>query len=267
MPELPEVETIVRQLAPVVAGQTITQAGSHPSAKFSSAADAIDTQIHKVFRRGKYILFTLSNQHELIVHLGMTGKLQLVRAPDANDAYIRAWWQLSNGKRLELHDVRRFGRVAVVRAGEYATLPTLAALGPEPLDSSFNAEMFWKASRASRRAIKTQLLSQRLLAGIGNIYADEALWRAEIHPAARQLTKSQAETLRQELAVVIENAIKHGGTTLRDYRSLDGSTGENQHHLECYGRHGEACLRCGEPLERMVIDGRGTTFCKSCQKR
>lgn len=266
MPELPEVETIVRELRPRVSGKTILSAGAHPSAKFASAAAAISAQILSVQRRGKYILFGLSQGREMIVHLGMTGRLQLNPAESEVDQYIRAWWQLDDA-RLELHDVRRFGRVAVVPTGNYTTLPTLSALGPEPLDPHFSAGTLWTATRTSRRAIKTQLLSQRVVAGIGNIYADEALWRAQIHPAARRITKAQAEALRNELVEVVETAIDHGGTTLRDYRTLGGTIGHNQHHLQCYGRAGQECLRCGGTLKRMVLDGRGTTFCASCQKR
>mgnify|MGYP001283869436 CR=1 FL=1 len=267
MPELPEVETIRRALAPLVTGRRVIDAGGHPSAKFSSAPAAIGATIAGVDRRGKYLLLPLSTGDELVVHLGMTGKLRLrpsTTAPD-DDGFVRAWWELDDGQRLELHDVRRFGRVAVVAAGDHAALPTLAALGPEPFDPSLTGDALWQSLRRSRTRVKTQLLSQRPIAGVGNIYADEALWRARVHPARRTVTRAEAARLLEALRDVLDEGIRHGGTTLRDYRSVDGSEGENQHHLDCYGRGGEPCRRCGAVLRRREYDGRTATFCPSCQ--
>lgn len=267
MPELPEVETIRRQLAPAIARRRITASGGHPSAKFSSAVEASGATITEVQRRGKYLLVDLDDGRQLVIHLGMTGRLE-VRPIDGapRRAHVRAWWDLDD-RTLELHDARRFGRVAVVPAGDYRSLPTLAALGPEPLEPGFTAEGLWQAMRSSAVRVKTQLLSQRPVAGVGNIYADEALWRARINPAARTVTRPAAARLHGALVEVLQAGVAHGGTTLRDYRSLDGSSGSNQFHLECYGRSGEPCGRCGELLARRVIDGRSTTWCRSCQAR
>ena len=265
MPELPEVETVRRQLQPLVVGRRIVEAWGHPSGKFSSAPMAAGAAIEQVGRRGKYLLLGLDDDRELVVHLGMTGQLRL--RPGAIDPYVRAWWALDDGQVLELRDVRRFGRIGVVAAGEYASLPTLAAQGPEPWDGALDDGGLWRNLRRSKVRIKTQLLSQRPLAGVGNIYADEALWRAGVHPGRRSITRREAERLLVELRHVLEQGIANGGTTLRDYRTPDGLPGRNQLELGCYGRAGEPCLRCGAELRRSVVDARGTTHCPTCQPR
>ena len=159
---------------------------------------------------------------------------------------------------------RRLGRW--VRNGYIACEPTLAALGPEPLDPTTTGDELWRALRRSRSRVKTQLLSQRPIAGVGNIYADEALWRARVHPARRTVTRADATRLLTAIREVLAAGIEHGGTTLRDYRSVDGEEGDNQHHLDCYGRAGQPCPRCGTALVSRVYDGRTTTFCPSCQR-
>jgi formamidopyrimidine-DNA glycosylase len=265
MPELPEVETVRRQLEPLVVGRRIVEGWGHPSPKFSSAPWAAGAAIESVGRRGKYLLLGLDDDRELIVHLGMTGQLRL--RPGELDPYVRAWWALDDERVLELRDVRRFGRVGVVAAGEWTSLPTLAVQGPEPWDTLLDHDGLWRQLERSRARVKTQLLSQRPLAGVGNIYADEALWRAGIHPARRSITRREAAALLIELRAVLEQGIANGGTTLRDYRTVDGGSGRNQLELGCYGRAGEPCLRCGDELRRTVVDGRGTTHCPTCQRR
>jgi formamidopyrimidine-DNA glycosylase len=265
MPELPEVETVRRQLEPLVVGRRITEAWGHPSGKFASAPQAAGATIESARRRGKYLLLGLDDARELVVHLGMTGQLRL--RPGELDPYVRAWWALDDGRVLELRDVRRFGRVGVVPAGEYASLPTLAAQGPEPWDPTLDDGGLWRNLTRSQVRIKTQLLSQRPLAGVGNIYADEALWRAGVHPARRSVTRRHADALLIELRAVLEQGIANGGTTLRDYRTVDGEPGRNQLELRCYGRAGEPCDRCGTELRRSVVDARGTTHCPTCQPR
>lgn len=266
MPELPEVETVRRGLEPLVVGRRIVEGWGHPSAKFASAPLAVGPAIEAVGRRGKYLLVDLDDGRQLVVHLGMTGQLRL-RPPGEPDPYVRAWWALDDRSVLELRDVRRFGRVAVVPAGEWGVLPTLALQGPEPWDPALDDGGLWRNLRRSRAHVKTQLLSQRPIAGVGNIYADEALWRAGVHPARRTVTRAQSERLLAELRAVLEQGIANGGTTLRDYRTVEGGEGRNQLELGCYGRAGEPCLRCGTELRRLVLDGRGTTFCPACQPR
>ncbi len=265
MPELPEVETVRRQLEPLLVGRRIVEAWGHPSAKFASAPQAAGPAIEAVGRRGKYLLVGLDDARELVVHLGMTGQLRL--RPGELDPYVRAWWALDDGRILELRDVRRFGRIGVVPAGEYATLPTLAAQGPEPWDPALDDGGLWRRLKGSRVHVKAQLLSQRPLAGVGNIYADEGLWRAGVHPARRSVTRVEADRLLAELRAVLEQGIANGGTTLRDYRTVDGEPGRNQLELGCYGRAGEPGGRCGPELRRSIVAGRGTTHCPTCQRR
>jgi len=281
MPELPEVETVRRGLAPLVSGRQIVDASGHPSAKFAAASEAVGMTVLDVDRRGKYLVLPLDDGRNLVIHLGMTGQLRVDRpirsstgasrtgSQPEGDPYDRAWWQLDDGGRLALRDVRRFGRVAVLPAdgsGDSA-LPTFAALGPEPFDPEFTPASLHAALKRSTARIKTQLLSQRPVAGVGNIYADEALWRARVHPGARSLSRPAASRLHAAIVEVLTAGIANGGTTLRDYRTVEGGTGDNQNHLECYGRAGEPCLRCGTTLRRSVVDARGTTHCPSCQRR
>jgi formamidopyrimidine-DNA glycosylase len=265
VPELPEVETIRRQLATRLRGRDIVEAWGHPSPKFASAPAAIGATIESVDRRGKYLLVELDGRRHLGIHLGMTGQLSVRPGDLEPDPYARAWWALDGDERLELRDVRRFGRVAVMPRDDHSAMPTLATQGPEPFDSDFTAEHLYRELRRSKARVKTQLLSQRPVAGVGNIYADEALWAARINPGARTVTRAQATELRDEITRVLAAGIEHGGTTLRDYRDADGGRGTNQLHLECYGRAGLACHRCGTTLVRRVIDARGTTMCPACQ--
>jgi formamidopyrimidine-DNA glycosylase len=264
VPELPEVETIRRQLAEQVTGRRVLAADAHESAKFAPAREAVGMAIEAVQRRGKYLLFSLDDGQELIVHLGMTGSLALSAEVDP---YVRARWHLDDGSTLRYRDVRRFGRIAVVKEGDYASMPTLATQGPDPFDDAFTPDALWRALRKSSARVKTQLLSQRPVAGVGNIYADEGLWRAGIDPGRRSITRAESERLHIALREVLAQGIVNGGTTLRDYRTFDGDEGANQHALDCYGRHGEPCHRCATMLVRRVLDGRGTTHCPQCQPR
>jgi formamidopyrimidine-DNA glycosylase len=272
MPELPEVETIRRELEPLLTGRTLGEAWAFPHPKFVAAHDAAGARITRLDRRGKYLLIVLHDDRELVVHLGMTGSLQIRARHDVQaDPYVRAWWELEDpgsdpaGDVLAYRDVRRFGRLAVVPRGQY--LGTLAVQGPDALDPTLMADDLWRALRASRRAVKTQLLSQRPLAGVGNIYADEALWLAGIDPRRRSVSRPQAARLLDALRQVLTASLENDGTTFRDYRTATGERGRNQERLACYGRAGLPCLRCGTTLRRTVLDGRSTTWCPSCQPR
>ncbi len=259
----------------MVVGSTIISGRAHPSPKFAEASDATGYRIRCLERRGKYLLFALTNsvddkggysERQLVVHLGMTGALYVNDSlPD--DPYQRASWTLADGRHLWFRDVRRFGRIAVVPANDYRSLPTLHRLGPEPFDPALDAAVFHSSLTKSRRRIKTQLLSQRPIAGIGNIYADEALWRARIHPGTRRVGLERADRLLEHLREVLSESLQHGGTTLRDYRKPDGDTGRNQKRLDCYGRGGLPCRRCGSQLVVQIFDQRTTTRCVICQRR
>ena len=300
MPELPEVETIRRQLVPLVEGRRCVEAASHWSEKFLPAREVTGARFLELKRKGKYLICGLDSEgigseRELIIHLGMTGSLLVVEGADGDDCsseknssrtgtrkaplaptriyeppleaeHIRARWWLDNGSQLIFNDIRRFGRLRIVPTGHYETAPTLAAQGPDALSSDFTPEVLHARLRKSTRTLKTQLLSQRPVAGLGNIYADEALWESSIHPARRNLSFARCETLHQAIIEVLQRALKFGGTTLRDYRTPDASTGNFQKKLKCYGRAGYPCPRCNTTLRKQVIDARTTTWCPHCQR-
>lgn len=276
MPELPEVETIRREIEPDVIDRMVLEAGSHPSEKFTPARDLVGAELTAATRRGKFLILPTADDRELIIHLGMTGALHFV---DPNieelDPYVRAWWLLGPAvggstqetTMLVYRDVRRFGRIRVVPTGEYGGIPTLASMGPEPFDPNFDGEQFWTLLRRSRRRLKTQLLSQRPIAGVGNIYADEALWLARLNPRLTTVSRPRAAVLLDAIRTVLGQGIENGGTTLRDYRNVSGGEGTNQQTLAAYGRGGLACLRCSETLRSAVIDARTSTWCATCQRR
>ncbi len=284
MPELPEVETIRRQLQPRLVGRTIVEAGSHWSDKFTPAVEATGLRITDAGRRGKFLLFGLgqpggsgpdgsTTARQLVVHLGMTGRLQVVEAgqrpaePESEVPYRRAWFGLDDGATLDFIDVRRFGRIRVVDRGDFDSIPALRNAGPEPWDPELDGRRFWQLLSKSKRPIKTRLLSQRPIAGVGNIYADEALWWASINPRARQVSRARATVLLDAIRQVLQQGVDNGGTTLRDYRDPTGAKGANQHELAAYGRAGSPCLRCDTLLASGVLDARTTTWCPRCQRR
>jgi len=203
----------------------------------------------------------------LVIHLGMTGVLSA--APPR--AHERVRLTLDDGPDPVLHfrDVRRFGRFLLLPGGDPAGLPTLAAMGPEPLSAAFTPAAFARALRGSDVAIKTLLLSQRPVAGVGNIYADEALWRACVHPAtpARRLPRAKIGALRDAIRAVLDASIEAQGTTLNDYRTVNGEVGAYLEQLAAYGHEGDPCPRCGDAIERIVVGQRGTHYCPACQPR
>ncbi len=274
MPELPEVETIRRQLDPMLRGARIVDADAHWSDKFAPAREAVGSTIAALKRRGKYLLFELDDDHELVAHLGMTGAFSIAEAPVPSPpvcadhgTHVRAIWELEDGRCLIFRDTRRFGRLRVVASGDYREIPTLHSMGPEPLSDDFSGKTLHSAISGRSRAIKTQLLSQRPVAGVGNIYADEALFLAGIDPRAHRLGRTRCDRLAEQIKVVLQAGIDNGGTTLRDYVNAEGGSGENQHELVAYGRSGEPCITCATPLRSIVLDARTTTFCTRCQRR
>lgn len=265
MPELPEVETIRRRLAPRLVGREVREAGAFPSAKFTPATEIVGERFGRAGRRGKYLLIPVG-ERELVVHLGMTGQLLVSDdEPDLGHPHLRAWWRLDDGW-LRFVDIRRFGRLRAVPAGDYRDIPTLRDAGPEPWDPELTPKRLAASVNASRRALKTQLLSQRPVAGVGNIYADEALWDARIHPRTRRLGPERAERLLAAIRRALEAGLDDGGTTLSDYRTPDGGEGSHQHRLAAYGRAGQPCRRCGTTLRADVVDARTSTYCPRCQR-
>lgn len=266
MPELPEVESVRRQLDPELRGRRIEEAWSDPipsmPREFHQVELATGRRIEKVDRRGKFLIAPLDGGLELVMHLGMTGAFRF----DLDDAHVRAWLALDDGRRLCFRDVRRFGRMAVVEAGMYTAIPMLAMLGPEPLGDGFDPDVFAWELRRTTSPVKPFLLSQRPVAGVGNIYADEALWLARIHPASRKVGKRRAYELHQAIREVLAGAIEREGTTFSDYQMVTGESGRNASFLVAYGQQGKPCPRCTTPMCKIVLGGRGTTYCPRCQR-
>jgi len=275
MPELPEVETVVRGLHDRIVGEVIADVEVFwPASVAGQTAEAfaqglVGHTIAGVGRRGKYVVVWLAGDGCLLVHLRMTGRLVVEEPHEPTTAescrYTRVLWSFASGRRLRFWDMRKFGRVHWVAAPDEA----LASLGPEPLDASFTACALGHMLRSRHRQVKPLLLDQRFLAGLGNIYVDEALWEARIHPARRAHTLTEAEVTRLHAAIVrvLRDAVRGRGTTMRDYRDADNQPGEYQHELAVYGREGQPCRRCGQAIERTMIGGRGTRLCPACQLR
>lgn len=267
MPELPEVESVRRQLRPVLVGRRVRAVTATPQARIGDLRAAVGRTVQGVGRRGKYLLADLDGTHELVVNLGMTGSLRVRGAHGWQpDAYVRATITLDDVT-LDFRDVRRFGRLAVVTAGDHAEIPMLARLGPEPLSDEFDPDAFAVALARTRMAVKPFLLAQRAVAGVGNIYADEALWRARINPRARRVGRARAHRLHTAVREVLAEAVDREGTTFRDYRMVNGEAGRFADFLVAYGQHGHPCPRCGTPLRKQVVGGRGTTSCPQCQRQ
>jgi formamidopyrimidine-DNA glycosylase len=275
MPELPEVETVRRRLAPVVEGATIERVEigdarlTRPVEPGIVADMLVGETVASVDRRGKYLLWRLESGRTLVVHLRMTGSFR--HGPSGElpeDAYRRATMTLDTGADVAYRDVRRFGTWELLDPGHLR--PYLdARLGPEPLGASFSAARLGSLMFGRRAPVKAFLLDQKRLAGIGNIYADEALWRARIHPLrpAGELDPDEVARLHRAVRAALRRGVELQGSTLRDYVTPDGDGGGMQHEFHVYGRLGEPCDRCGGPIERIVVGGRGTWFCPRCQRR
>lgn len=270
MPELPEVETVRSRLEPMLIGHALTKVEildgrlTRPFDPAEVAAELEGERVTAVERRGKYLIFRFESGLVLLVHLRMTGGFQNARNGDKR--HVRAVVRLDDGSDVTYRDVRRFGTWLVLRDDQLD--PYLAArLGEEPLDETFSTAALTERLRNRRAPIKAALLDQRTIAGVGNIYADEALWRARIDPrrAAGELTASELRKLHRGIRDALRAGIARQGATLRDYRAPDGSAGRMQHEFKVYGRGREPCSRCGTPIEKTRLGGRGTWFCPHCQ--
>jgi len=271
VPELPEVETIVRDLSPVLPGAVIDGVdveredliAGDPSAW---QAELPGRRIDAVSRRAKNIVVTLG-ELRLVVNLGMTGRLLLAGRGEEEPSHVGVRLFLRDGGALVYRDVRRFGRLELLGAPAWER--RAGEMGVEPLSDEFSVEALAEVCRRSRVAIKTRLMDQRRVAGIGNIYASEALFRASIDPRlpAKALDPAQVEALREAVREVLLEAIEYRGTTLLDYRDASGREGGFRSVLRVYGRAGESCPCCGAPIERIIQGGRSTFFCPACQTR
>ncbi|GEA16844.1 MAG: formamidopyrimidine-DNA glycosylase [Moorella sp. (in: firmicutes)] len=273
MPELPEVETIKRTLTPHLQGQTIAGVEVyHPGViAVPDAATFIDLLTGKIItrldRRGKYLLFYLTAGYCLVAHLRMTGRLILTAATGPVLPHTHVVFHLAGGGALRWVDSRRFGRLYLGKEDEVTVAAGLKKLGPEPLDPAFDVATLAAICAGRRRPVKQVLLDQHLLAGIGNIYADEMLFLAGLNPfrPAASLTENELVRLHRAMQAALDQGIANSGTSFRDYVDGHGQQGKNQDYLQVYGRAGQPCRRCGCTLERVKIGGRSTVFCPTCQ--
>ena len=268
MPELPEVETIRTQLAPRLEGRTLERVEildprlTRPLDLFEVAEELEGAVVEAVERRGKYLVVRLENGLVLLVHLRMTGSFGF--SPTTHE---RAVLELDDGSRLAYRDVRRFGTWLVLEDADLA--PYLATKnGPEPLGRLLTTD--WLAAQLARRRapLKAVVLDQRVVAGLGNIYADEALWRARLSPLrpANTLSREEVARVRRAIRAALRAGIERQGSTLRDYAAPDGASGSMQDEFRVYGRDGEPCPRCRTPISKARVGGRGTWYCPLCQR-
>jgi formamidopyrimidine-DNA glycosylase len=275
VPELPEVETIARDLEDSIRGATVASILVHrrdvlrEASARAFARRLTGATFDRFWRRAKYVVADLSSGERLVVSPRFTGSLLVEPGPfhpDDSD-YTCIQFGLADGRTLRFRDVRRLGTVALMPGGRFAEWT--AAIGPEPLDPEFSIERFSVVVRASNRAIKTILMDQRRIAGIGNIYANEALWRARIRPMRRgaSLTRAEAAELVGEAQAVLAAAVEQRGTSFRDYQDPYGGRGGFLGLVQAYGRGGEPCARCGTTLRSThKLEGRVTVWCPHCQK-
>ncbi len=273
MPELPEVEVVCQGLAPHVTGKTVTDISFSnkklrkpvPRAQLNSLVRGV--RIASVTRRAKFILLTMENSALLVFHLGMTGKLGLFAkgAPRRKHDHLR--FDIEGGKEVRFNDIRRFGFVEVFSAEDLKIIDPFAKLGPEPFAKTFSAAYLLERATKKRQAVKNFLMDNRVVVGIGNIYANETLFSVGLHPETpvniiTQKTWQQIVTASRK---VLKKAIKSGGTTISDYENASGESGYFQLELAVYGREGQPCHTCKTSIERLVIGGRASFFCPTCQ--
>jgi formamidopyrimidine-DNA glycosylase len=275
MPELPEVETMVRDLSSRIVGRTITDVDL-PFPGEVSYPDPLEFQervrgatITGIDRRAKYALFSLDSGDLLVVHRGMTGSLYLRDRDHPPDSHVRVAFDLDDGRQLRLNDPRKFGRVYLLDAsGEERAFPW-DRMGPEPLDVEFTAQVLEDRLRGRTALVKPLLLTQNVVAGLGNIYVDEALHLARIHPERRANTLDRDEIVRLHAAIVavLGDAVERRGTTFDSYTDIEGRAGQFQNELRVFHRTGDPCPACGATIIKLVVGGRGTHICPDCQRK
>ncbi len=273
MPELPEVEHAARSLGEQLTDRRIvavTRLDWERMVETPAVEQFLDLlpgrAVLAAGRRAKWVLLTLDGGWTLALHLRMSGSLT-VHGPEAQpDTYTHLVLLLDDGRQVFFHDTRKFGRARLLDAEGLAALD--AAHGVEPLTDAFTPETLAALLRGRRARLKPLLLDQRVIAGIGNIYADEALWLAQLHPlrASDSLDDDEVARLHSGIRLALLQGLEHGGSTLRDYRNGYGQAGENQEHFNVYDQEGRPCTRCGTPIERIVVGQRGTHLCPFCQR-
>ncbi len=283
MPELPEVETVRRGLAPVMEGQVIAQADvNRPDLRWpfppDMAARLSGQRVERLRRRSKYILCDLGSGETLLIHLGMSGRMLISGDPlgrfvhdhPAPEKHDHVVLHMASGARVTFNDPRRFGAMDLMPTDDAEAHPLLAAIGPEPLGNDFHEQHLVTALHGRAMPIKSALLDQRIVAGLGNIYVCESLFRAGIHPArkAGRISAARIASLVPIIRQVLRDAIEAGGSSLRDFRQADGELGYFQHAFDVYGREGAPCRTpgCGGTVRRIVQSGRSSFYCRLCQR-
>ncbi len=272
MPELPEVETVRRTLAPAVGGQIssvwTSGLGLHMARKppRGKLRRLVGARITAVRRHGKYLLLDTDRAESILVHLGMTGRLRIHSKADPRAPHTHVVLGLDQ-RELRFVDARRFGQFDIIVRGKERGHPGLSVLGPDALDEAIDVGALLATAKDKRTTLKAFLLDQSVIAGVGNIYASEALWRARLRPTRRtqKLTAADAKRLAAAIREVIERALDNGGTTLSDFVDADGTAGENADYLWVYDRAGQPCERCKTNIRRSVLQGRATYYCPTCQ--
>jgi formamidopyrimidine-DNA glycosylase len=274
VPELPEVETIAADLRPHLEGRTIVRCElafptivRHPEPEVFIDSVA-GMRIESVGRRGKYILLRVQQGVVLVVHLGMTGQLRLFDPMTALEKHTHAVFTLDDGRHLRYRDPRRFGRLLLGTEEALLLAKKMPKLGPEPIDPDFAADELYRRLKRRRAPLKAVLLDQAAVAGVGNIYADESLYRARLRPSrmASTVSKQSARRLHDAMRDSLLVAIANRGSSVDTYRDAWGEIGGQQEKLLVYGRAGEPCFTCGRPLSSIRIAGRTTVFCRRCQR-
>ncbi|QIZ10146.1 DNA-formamidopyrimidine glycosylase [Priestia megaterium] len=274
MPELPEVETVRKTLKKLVVNKTIKDISVFwpkiikSPLEVEQFVDALAGEtIVDVGRRGKFLII-YTDHFALVSHLRMEGKYGLYPKEEPYDKHTHVLFHFTDGTELRYRDVRKFGTMHLYKKGDEFLTEPLIGLGPEPFSEEFTVEYLTKKVEKTNRKIKTALLDQKLFVGLGNIYVDEALFRAGIHPEriANTLNKNELALLHREIVATLSEAVKKGGSTIRSYVNSQGEIGMFQLELYAYGRKGEECKRCGTPLEKTTVGGRGTHYCPQCQK-
>ncbi|MFO1425390.1 MAG: bifunctional DNA-formamidopyrimidine glycosylase/DNA-(apurinic or apyrimidinic site) lyase [Steroidobacteraceae bacterium] len=272
MPELPEVETTRRGVEPHVVGRRIVELALHERRLRWPVPPALPAKVAgrrvtAVERRAKYLLFRLDDGATLMLHLGMSGSLRVLPAGTPRKPHDHFDLQLDSGETLRFNDPRRFGSLHRI-AGEAQRHPLLRSLGPEPFDAAFDTDYLWRATRGRPGALKKLVKNSRIVVGVGNIYASEALFRARVRPRRRagSLKRAEVAKLVKAIRAVLAMAVRVGGTTLRDYVGVDGNPGYFRQKLYVYERGGEPCRVCGAPIRQAVQGQRSTYWCAQCQR-
>ena len=273
MPELPEVETVRRGLEKLILGKKISSVEIRYPKMIKTDLDEFQKEVpgqvvESMGRRGKYLLFYLTDK-VLISHLRMEGKYFYYpdHVPERKHAHI--FFQFEDGGTLVYEDVRKFGTMELLPPDLLDAYFISKKLGPEPSEQDFNLQVFKNALAKSKKPIKSHLLDQTLVAGLGNIYVDEVLWRAQVHPArpSQTLTAEEATAIHDQTIAVLGQAVEKGGSTIRTYTNAFGEDGTMQDFHQVYDKTGQECVRCGTIIEKIQLGGRGTHFCPQCQRR